>query len=177
MGCLAYLIAFFSSGVLFMTHVQPLLDHKEINTFLSRTKEIYPYWTSTQKVATFYLLLSCQIILGNIITAGLTIYHKEILLFSDATTGTSTSKASPTPVRRNSRGPIGLPILDNEHTEQNVSLYAFGLGSVAGFGYAIGKTQCGFRGFGFFLVYLSLFHTLEYISTAMYKKNVSLTCK
>ncbi|KND00971.1 hypothetical protein, variant [Spizellomyces punctatus DAOM BR117] len=72
-------------------------------------------------------------------------------------------------------GPFGLPIFDGEHTPQNIAAYAYLLGCAHGFGVAVGLVSPNIPGLGFFIAMLALFHTLEYICTAMYRTDVKMS--
>ncbi|TPX72332.1 hypothetical protein SpCBS45565_g00607 [Spizellomyces sp. 'palustris'] len=72
-------------------------------------------------------------------------------------------------------GPFGLPIFDGEHTPQNIAAYAYLLGCAHGFGVAVGLFSPNIAGLGFFIAMLALFHTLEYICTAMYRTDVKMS--
>lgn len=74
-------------------------------------------------------------------------------------------------------GPLGLPIFDGQHTPQNISAHAYLLGCVHGVGMVIGFFRTNMRALGFFVGMLALFHVLEYLSTAMYRPDVKMSCK
>lgn len=71
---------------------------------------------------------------------------------------------------------IVAAIFSQEHSEANVSIYASALGFISGIGFIIGCNSTWVSGFGFFLGFVALFHTCEYISTSTFKKDASLKC-
>ncbi|KAI8912949.1 Isoprenylcysteine carboxyl methyltransferase family-domain-containing protein [Powellomyces hirtus] len=72
-------------------------------------------------------------------------------------------------------GPLGLPIFDGHHTPQNIAAHAYLLGCLHGFGVGLGFCSTDFRGLGFFVGSLALFHVLEYLCTAMYRSDVKMS--
>ncbi|KAJ3166953.1 hypothetical protein HDU88_003042 [Geranomyces variabilis] len=72
-------------------------------------------------------------------------------------------------------GPFGLPIFDGAHTPQNIAAHAYLLGVTAGAGLAAGLCSTAFRGLGFFIGMLAVFHVLEYICTAMHRPDVKMS--
>ncbi len=66
-------------------------------------------------------------------------------------------------------------LLNGEHNPQNVVLYASFLGFTSGLGICIVVLKPFFSNLGAYLFSLSLFHTLEYLSTSLSSKQTSLS--
>ena len=67
-------------------------------------------------------------------------------------------------------GPFNLPIFDHQHSPQNITAYAYLLGSGVGLGLGMAWLCPTLTGFGVFLAALGLFHILEYLTTAMFQQ-------
>ncbi|KAI8894424.1 Isoprenylcysteine carboxyl methyltransferase family-domain-containing protein [Globomyces pollinis-pini] len=79
-------------------------------------------------------------------------------------------------IERKFYGIFHLPILDHDHTLQNVTLYSFGLGWIFGFGFLIfAYFSFSIYSIGLFLCTLMVFHQMEYVITATYQPDASLT--
>ncbi|KAI8827165.1 Isoprenylcysteine carboxyl methyltransferase family-domain-containing protein [Fimicolochytrium jonesii] len=72
-------------------------------------------------------------------------------------------------------GPLGLPIFDGQHTPQNIAAHAYLIGVLHGVGLVLGLYSENYRGLGFFLNALAMFHILEYLMTAMYGNEVKIS--
>ena len=64
--------------------------------------------------------------------------------------------------------------LDGDHIPQNVVLYAAFFGSIFGFGLSLQFVKPSLFGIGIYIMFLSTFHTMEYVSTALVSKKVGL---
>lgn len=67
-----------------------------------------------------------------------------------------------------------IQLMDGSHSPQNIATYSFLLGSLSGIGLAASYTV-HYKGLGYFLLFLGLFHTLEYITTVRFKQNANLS--
>jgi hypothetical protein len=89
-----------------------------------------------------------------------------------------TTQATPPPpvkyAEKKANGIFYLPIIDDIHSNQNIALYAFGIGCISGIGLSILLSGTSCYSFGFYLMSLGIFHILEYISTAMFREDVTL---
>jgi hypothetical protein len=81
-----------------------------------------------------------------------------------------TTQHIPKLVDEDFRGIFKLPLLDKRHTIRNVMLYSLGLGTLAGFGAWITIFTKNWMSFGTFLVFITIFHLMEYVTTVMFKK-------
>ncbi|CAG8457893.1 10200_t:CDS:2 [Paraglomus brasilianum] len=61
-----------------------------------------------------------------------------------------------------------IPILDGQHTPQNIALHGFIVGSLFGLGIGISLYSEKLFQLGLFIAALGLFHVLEYLLTAMF---------
>ncbi|KAJ3409653.1 hypothetical protein HDV05_004311 [Chytridiales sp. JEL 0842] len=76
--------------------------------------------------------------------------------------------------------PLGVSTLfSKHHTPANIALHAFLLGLSSGMGMTWGLVApskgWGMKGLGFFVSALSSFHMLEYLTTAMYRRDVAMS--
>ena len=78
--------------------------------------------------------------------------------------------------RRVGTGLLGLKWFNGMHNQANIASYSGLLGLVGGLGLWIGLSG-RLQGLGFYMACLAVFHTMEYLTTAMFKSNASLTCK
>jgi hypothetical protein len=69
-------------------------------------------------------------------------------------------------------GFLGLPLLNGSHSPANVCFIAYLLGCASGFGCFYGFVYSS--SLGFFIGFMSAFHALEYLSTSMYQRDVTL---
>ena len=111
------------------------------------------------QVSYYTCLLSLQLSVGNILTFFVILF--ECVQQLEACLQSSSSATPPKKIDRTYCGIAGLPILDGLHSYQNVLLYSFGLGLVAGVGLKIFVTGATFYTFGSYLFFLALFHNLE----------------
>ncbi|KAF9159702.1 hypothetical protein DFQ26_006266 [Actinomortierella ambigua] len=98
--------------------------------------------------------------------------HDPHLLFRDgqATTTTTTTPAHLRHYPRTEAQPItDIRLLNGENTPQNVAVYGFGLGALFGAGMILATmVDTSVPQLCFFLAALGVFHSLEYISTALF---------
>eukprot|EP00842_Homolaphlyctis_polyrhiza_P000078 jgi/Hompol1/1070/HPOL_001174-RA len=152
--------------------VGPMTDYPIIHRLVPLSKTLFPHWTNANYSSILWWLIAIQIAQVNPLTIIVILYFRNTV--SDSDYGVY---IAPEVVRGDwpkRRGFLGLPLFDDRHSQQNICVYSFCLGLLGGTGLAIASTSHTVRGFGLFLWFLALFHTLEYITTAMYKPGVSL---
>ncbi|RUS26810.1 farnesyl cysteine-carboxyl methyltransferase, mediates the carboxyl methylation step during C-termin [Jimgerdemannia flammicorona] len=84
--------------------------------------------------------------------------------------------ADSTPTPRDPSQPLprlsdSLPIFDGENTPQNISTYGFLLGAIFGGSIIFVAYERELPQLGIYLAALSLFHTLEYVATALFNRD------
>ncbi|KAJ3299690.1 DUF1620 super [Borealophlyctis nickersoniae] len=145
--------------------------NKPLHAKLENSRSVFPYLTDPAETACFYWALGFHLLLSN-----------PISFLAHVTYRSTTQKPYllPLPPARSDpkpspRGLLGLPIFDKEHSPQNIAAYAFLLGVVSGVGCALLLFCPSLRGAGVFLAALGVFHTSEYVTTAMYQSRVGLS--
>lgn len=125
------------------------------------------------QVSYYTCLLSLQFSVGNLGTFCWILF--ECVQELEVAIRQSKLQEAPPKTDRTYHGIAELPLLDGLHSPQNVLFYSFAIGVTAGFGGNIFFSGTSYYAFGSYLFFLGTFHNLEYISTAMYRHDVSLT--
>ncbi|KAJ3036120.1 hypothetical protein HK097_003923, partial [Rhizophlyctis rosea] len=132
----------------------------------NRWRQIQPSWIKGSDLAlTLYLFAFFNLINGGFIYLLYSIWSS----YKRITEGPDPEPA-PSPEVESGNGPLSLPIFDNQHSPQNIAAYAYLLGCGVGLGIGMAWLCPTLRGFGVFLAALGVFHTLEYLTTAMYQQ-------
>ena len=147
--------------------VGPITNVDRIRNLMERSKEVFPFTESPEYTSVFYWLLLHEITVGHFITCAflyriftnvesVPVYHSPKISLSAYHVGF-----------------LGLKWLNGEHIHANIVSYSYFLGLIAGLGF-VAATAKLMTGVSFFLGFLSLFHILEYQTTALYQQNVTL---
>lgn len=116
-------------------------------------------------VSYYTCLLSLELATGNALSFFLVLIEcmqkMDVHLRAPQGAGPPSQSLPPPKVERTYHGIGGLPIFDGLHSFQNVLMYSFCIGSVAGVGGSILLSDATYYAFGSYLLFLGIFHNLE----------------
>jgi hypothetical protein len=127
------------------------------------------------EILEIFLNASIQLSIGNFLNCSIQI----IILYKTFTNYSrlKTVQKIPVIVDDDPKGIFKSPILDGEHSLHNVAIYSSLLGVVSGLGLHLSLQDSIFSYLGTFFQMVSLYHLLEYYTTAKYQlKRTSLSC-
>ncbi|KAL2917427.1 farnesyl cysteine-carboxyl methyltransferase [Polyrhizophydium stewartii] len=152
--------------------VGPLTDYPAVRPIVEASKRVWPYWANARASSMVLWLVAAHLTQRSFISLALTVGMHDVFKppGPDAFVWPEVSRRT----RVGRRGFLGLQLFDGRHSQQNIAAYGFCLGFAAGLGVVFGTTGFSASLLGIYLMFLCAFHTLEYLTTVMYKPDASL---
>nr|KAJ3419026.1 hypothetical protein HK105_007485 [Polyrhizophydium stewartii] len=151
--------------------VGPLTDYPAVRPIVEASKRVWPYWANARASSMVLWLVAAHLTQRSFISLALTVGMHDVFKppGPDAFVWPEVSRRT----RVGRRGFLGLQLFDGRHSQQNIAAYGFCLGFAAGLGVVFGTTGFSASLLGIYLMFLCAFHTLEYLTTVMYKPDAT----
>lgn len=169
-----FIFTLIAQVVLLMVNLEEYTKNQYIRKVFTYIRTRYKF-TPISEIAAIVLKATIQLSVGNFLNCGI----QMIILYNTIMNYSSLKKIQIIPIIVNDdpKGIFKSPILDGEHSFHNVAIYSSLLGVVSGLGLHLSLQDSIFSYLGTFFQMVSLYHLLEYYTTAKYQlKRTTLSC-